>query len=244
MFTSIISFIFTFVHVMSAQHPGQLHLKDQKLIGSCDNPYFTGFIIELDSVYETIDSSTLFDQLPRIGTIHFKNRKYIPTEFTLTKRAGFPQVMFRFKSTYLTFDKLRIEENNISFTLDDDPTVPVTDSDLVIIKLAQQLISEAKFWHKEDDRVCTDDLAKKSYSIYCALRIASLEIENNYNHRNASLQKLRHLIEDQYPNRKWNHRLMDYNNMEETSFLDIVNMLQTIEREFSEALKQKETFFK
>ena len=75
--------------------------------------------------------------------------------------------------------------------------------------------------------------------MYCALRFASLEIENRYNHRNAVLQKLRHLIEEKYPNRKWDHRLMDYNNLEETNYEDIVQMLDEIENAFIQELKLK-----
>ena len=116
--------------------------------------------------------------------------------------------MFRFKNTYLTFDNLNIENKSITFSINHDPKVPITEDDLKIIKIAKSLLSEEKNWNKDDDRKCDDDLANKSYSLYCALRIASLEIEEKYNHRNAVLQKLRHLIEEKYPKRKWSHRLM------------------------------------
>jgi len=115
----------------------------------------------------------------------------------------------------------------------------VTEEDLQIIRIAKKLLSEEKYWNKEGDRKCDDDLVNKSYSLYCALRLSSLEIENRYNHRNAVLQKSRHLIASKYPNRKWKHRLNDYNNMEETSYKDIVNTLDEIEHSFIQALNQK-----
>ena len=218
------------------QNPGALYLKGNTLKGKCKNKYFTGFEIELDTIYTKLDSAILFSQLPRIGKINFKNRVDIPTEFTLSKRSGFSQIMFRFKSDYLTFDNLKIENQSISFTINEDPVVPVTEDDLKIIQLAKKLLSEEQYWNKEDDRRCDDDLANKSYSLYCALRLASLEIENKYNHRNAVLQKLRHLIDLKYPNKKWNHRLMDFNNMEETNYEDIVKILNEIEQSFIQEL--------
>ena len=214
------------------QNTGELYLKGNTLKGKCENKYFTGFEIELDSTYTKIDSITLFDQLPRIGSINFKNKFDLPTEFTLTERAGFKQIMFRFKNTYLTFDNLQMESQFISFTVNNDPQVPVTEEDLKIIQVAKKLLSEEKYWNKEDDRKCDDDLANKSYSLYCALRLSSLEIENRYNHRNAVLQKLRHLIETKHPDKKWRHRLMDFNNMEETKYDDIINILNEIEQDF------------
>ena len=221
------------------QNIGTLNLQNDKLIGNCENKYFTGFIIELDSIYTEIDSSELFKQFPRVGKINFKNRILIPTEFTITKRAGIPQIMFRFKSDYLTFDKLKIESQSISFTVNEDPIVPVTEDDLKIIRLTKSLLSEEQYWNKEDDRECGDDIANKSYSLYCALRISSLEIEEKYNHRNAALQKLRHLIDKKYPDRKWNHRLMDFNNMKEIEYEEILDILNEIEEEFIIELNNK-----
>lgn len=220
-----------------AQDVGKLVLEKNKIVGQTENPYFTGFEIELDTIYTSLDSASLFSQLPRVGKINFKNRIQIPTEFTLTERSGYPQIMFRFKNDYLTFDHMQIERTSLIFTINEDPEVPVTNDDLKIIQITQELLSEELYWHKNDDRNCEDDLSNKSYSLYCALRIASLEVENRYNHRNAALQKLRHLIELKYPNRKWNHRMMDFNNMEETDYQDIIEILKEIEDEFLLELK-------
>jgi len=223
--------IFIITNSIVGQNTSTLYLKGNKLTGKCNHSYFTGFEIELDTIYSKIDSAILFNQLPRIGSINFKNKVDIPTEFTITERAGFLQIMFRFRTTYLTFDNLDIQKQTVSFTIDNDPKVPVTENDLKIIRLAKEILKEEKYWNRQDDRQCGDDLANKSYSIYCALRIASLEIEGKYNHRNAVLQKLRHLIVEKYPTKKWNHRLMDFNNLEELVFKDISNILDKIEED-------------
>ncbi len=222
-----------------AQDAGRLYLEKNKLLGNCENLYFTGFEIELDSTYTKLDSILLFSQLPRVGKIHFKNRIEIPTVFTLTERAGYPQIMFYFKNDYLSFDQLEVHENYINFMIDEDPVVPVTQMDLEIIQLAKALLSEEEYWNKNDDRNCEDDVANKSYSLYCALRIASLEKEEYYNHRNATLQKVRHLIDLKFPDRKWQHRLMDFNNMNETAYQDIMDLLTEIETAFTVELSAK-----
>ena len=235
---SLLTFILstTTVH---GQSSATLHLAQNRLQGNCSHPYFTGFTIELDANHRRLDSEDFLKMFPRIGTINFRNTVDVPTEYTITERAGFPQIIFRFRTTYLTFDNLKIESDKITFDMNSDPEVPATEDDLVIINIAKGLLSSEAFWHKEDDRLCHDDLAKKSYSLYCALRIASIEVEEKYNHRNAVLQKLRHLIEEEYPERKWQHRLMDYNNMPETSFDDIVNILEKIESDFLVELEEK-----
>ncbi len=222
-----------------SQNNGQLLLQGDKLKGKCANKYYTGFVIELDSTYTKIDSTTLFNQFPRIGSINFKNKVVVPTEFTITERAGFKQIMFRFRSDYLTFDNLIIDNLSILFTINNNPKVPAIEQDLEIVRLAKSLLSEEKNWNKNDDRKCADDLINQKYSLYCALRLSSLEIEEKYNHRNAVLQKLRHLIKEKHPNKKWSHKLMDFNNMEEIKHVDILNILNEIERDFKLELKAK-----
>lgn len=212
-----------------SQSKAELKLTDNTLNGTCDDPYFTGFMIELDSAYSSIDSSILFGQLPRMGTINFKHKADIPTEFTITNRAGYAQIMFRFRSEWLTFDDPVFTNNTISFTVDRDPVVPFTEDDLTIIQLASEMLSERKYWNKQDDRICEDDVANKSYSLFCALKIASLAVENKYNHRSAVLQKLRHLIDEKDPDKQWNHRLRDFNNQEETTYEDILSILAEME---------------
>jgi len=231
----ICSLLFVYFSLIG-QVNGELHLKDSSLTGNLDHPYFTGFTIELDTIYSKIDSTILFNQLPRIGTINFKNRIDIPTEYTITKRAGFAQIMFRFRTSYLVFDDLNFNSNLITFILDDDPKVPVTQGDLEIIRLTKKILNDEIYWNNLDDRNCDDDIANKSYSLYCAIKIASLEIENRYNHRNAVLQKLRHLIDEKYPGVKWKHRLMDFNNMDNIQYKDIEAILIEIEQDILKEL--------
>lgn len=125
-----------------SQSKAELKLTNNTLNGTCDDPYFTGFMIELDTIYSSVDSSMLFGQLPRLGTINFKNKANISTEFTRTDRASYPQIMFRFRSEWLSFDDLEFKDNSISFTIDRDPVVPFTEDDLQIIQLASDMLSE------------------------------------------------------------------------------------------------------
>lgn len=235
----IISLITCLPAFLTSQNKGEMRLENTRLKGACEDQYFTGFMIELDTVYTEIDSVKLFDQLPRMGTINFKNSVQIPTEFTKTTRAGYNQIMFRFRSSWHTFDELIFNDQLITFTIDRDPKVPCTIEDLHILKLAKKILSEEKYWHKEDDRNCEDDLGNKCYSLYCALKIASVAIEGKYNHRNAVLQELRHLIVEKYPNKEWTHRLLDFNNMKETSYEDIMEILTEIELKFKMELKKR-----
>lgn len=214
-----------------------LSLNEEKLIGTCENSYFTNFEIDLDNTQ--FDSVNIFEQAPLHGTVTIDNNYKLDVDYVITNRSGLPQLLVETKAGWFTLDDLTFSETGISFVIDHDPDVPVTQVDLDIIKRAKELIQEEKYWHKQDDRKCDDDAENNCYSLFCALKIASVELEGNYNHRNAIMQKIRHSIADLYPNKEWNHRLMDFNNMSETDYKGLISLLNQVEKEVREELERE-----
>jgi hypothetical protein len=213
----------------------KLDLVDGKLSGPCENSYFTSFDINLND--EVSDSSALFGQLPLSGTVTFNNKNTVELTCELTERAGFPQILLKTRSGWFTMDSLQVSSNNVTFYIDHDPEVPVTMMDLRIIRRAKDLLKDEKSWHKNDDRDCEDDIENKRYSLFCALQTASIEEEGAYNHRNAIMQKIRHTIVEIYPNKEWEHRLRDFNNMPETDFAVLIDLLNRVEKEVAGQLE-------
>jgi hypothetical protein len=205
----------------------ELNLVDGKLSGVCKNSYFTNFEIEMKDGF--MDSAALFSQLPLTGAVTIDHRNQIELNCELTKRAGFPQILLKNRAGWFTMDSLVVSMNSLTFTIDHDPDVPVTDVDLRIIRKAKDLLREEKFWHKNDDRDCEDDKENQRYSLFCALQSASIEEEGAYNHRNAIMQKIRHTIVDIYPTKEWEHRLRDFNNMPETDYKVLMDLLNRVE---------------
>ena len=215
----------------------ELHLVDGKLSGGCQNSYFTHFELRLKD--QVLDSTTLFNQLPLAGTVMINNQHELEVQCEVTSRAGFPQVLFKTQLGWLTMDSLRVQNNRLTFKIDHDPDVPVTTTDLKIIRKAKDLLKGEKSWHKNDDRDCEDDIENGSYSLFCALKSASIEMEGGYNHRNAIMQKIRHTIVQMYPDKEWEHRLKDFNNMPETDFDVLMDLLNRVESEVVKELEQK-----
>jgi hypothetical protein len=127
----------------------------------------------------------------------------------------------------------------LTFNIDHDPDVPVSETDLRIIRKTKELLKGESLWHKNDDRDCTDDIQEQRYSLFCALQSASIEVEGEYNHRNAIMQKIRHTIVTIYPDKVWEHRLRDFNNMPETDFTVLMDLLNRVESEVKSELEQK-----
>ena len=86
--------------------------------------------------------------------------------------------------------------------------------------------------------MCDDDEAGGKRSLFCALQKASREILGEYQHRNVALQEVRFAIQDATRDRQTEmairalrrfslpHRLMDFNNLPETRFEDVKQVLR------------------
>lgn len=105
----------------------------------------------------------------------------------------------------------------------EDRDQPVSLKDLVILDRASDLLSSESAWNRNDTRECPADA--KTLSLFCALQKASIEVIGTYDHRRAALQDVRFAIEDVTKGREFEHRLMDFNNLPETQFSDIKDVL-------------------
>ena len=115
---------------------------------------------------------------------------------------------------------------------------PVTEADLRILQRADALLNDPASWNRHDDRVCSDDEATGKRSLFCALQKADTEVLGTYEHRSVALQEVRFAVEDAMRDRQNNlmfdalrhfrlpHRLMDFNNLPDTRFEDVHNVLR------------------
>ena len=102
---------------------------------------------------------------------------------------------------------------------------PVDRLDLSILESADVKLSNEAVWDRADDRKCEPEDEK--FSLYCSLYFGSMEILGEYQHRRTAIQEVRFAIEDATGGREFNHRLMDFNNLAETSFDDVKAVIAT-----------------
>jgi len=115
---------------------------------------------------------------------------------------------------------------------------PVTFEDLAILEGAEKLLTSSVRWNRNDDRVCDDDEANDSRSLFCALLRASIDVLGNYNHRRVALQEVRFAIEDAVDTSGFAHRLRDFNNLPETTLEDVRGVLAVAKQRVSERISE------
>ncbi len=221
----------------------KLILKDGKLKGECKNSFFTE--LEINLPFSKLDSLNLFTQLPlngkaKVSYIPNSNRKEnyeLKAQYDLTNREGFPQILIKTTDGWFAMNKLKIYSDSITFEMDNDPEPPITESDLLIIRKTIALLQDENHWNRNDDRQCDDDVANKTYSLFCALQKTSIEVVGSYDHRKAVMQKIRKAIVEIYPNKELQHRLRDFNNLPETSHKLLMDLLTRVENQIIKELQ-------
>jgi len=102
---------------------------------------------------------------------------------------------------------------------------PVDRQDLMILDSAALRLSDVLVWDRADDRKC--GLRDETFSLYCSLYFGSMDTIGEYQHRRTALQEIRFAIEDATGGREFDHRMMDFNNLSETSFDDVKDIIKT-----------------
>lgn len=102
----------------------------------------------------------------------------------------------------------------LQFRVSDTEPTP-TDLDRRIVERAAEILATEAVWDRADDRKCAPD--DKTWSLYCALDRASLELTGGFHHRRPCLQIVRQILyervaEERKKGRKYPHIVMDYNN--------------------------------
>ncbi|MDJ0591867.1 MAG: pentapeptide repeat-containing protein [Pleurocapsa sp. MO_226.B13] len=112
-----------------------------------------------------------------------------------------------------------------------------TETDLQILQRALEILHDESVWHKTDERVCDDDKKQDSWSMFCGLYQASLDVTSKYLHQRPAMKEVRKVIKDITNNRPFEHQIKDYNNMQETSFNDVINILEIAKEQISKEIR-------
>jgi hypothetical protein len=117
----------------------------------------------------------------------------------------------------------------VQFKIDNTKEITPSDLDREIVKRAAAILSTEANWNRNDNRQCRP--ADKTWSIYCAMEAATTELAGAFHHRRPALEVVRVIIEDRTKDKKYQHRLMGYNNDPTTKLSDVQSV-------FAEALSK------
>lgn len=110
------------------------------------------------------------------------------------------------------------------FLLDGSNEIKANSMDKKIILRAGAILSTEKAWDRADNRKCSKNAT--SWSIYCAIEKATIELTGGFHHRRPALELVREIVSERTAGRQYHHRLMDYNNDPKTKLADVQSLLR------------------
>ena len=119
------------------------------------------------------------------------------------------------------------DQSTLKFQIATEDQIAPSPLDRQIVERASKILTSDAVWNRADNRKC--DPSATTWSIYCALERASIEVTGGFHHRRPALEIVRVIVEDRTKGRKYHHRLMDYNN-------DPTTRLEDAQSLFAEAL--------
>jgi hypothetical protein len=197
-----------------------------------DSEYFEGFEVSMDIPRDAMPGGLSVDSLFAYvhrggvtGTLVYPNGRTTEIEYEIVRHRKSDDIYMKSSLGYFLWEYLSVGDDEVQFAIYWWYCPPATQLDLEIIEMAANLIADAGHWHQEDDRDCDDDVDNRRWSLFCALKHASLEKAGEYNHRNSAIQTTRFVIDDLLPDHGFAHTLMDYNNAPSTTHGDVLRVL-------------------
>lgn len=118
-------------------------------------------------------------------------------------------------------------DGGIRFRLDGKDEVAPNAVDREIIERAAAIITSDAVWNRADDRKCP--ATATTWSIYCAVEKGQIDVTGAFHHRRPAGEIVREIVEARTKGKKYQHRMMDYNNDPTTHLADVKSL-------FAEAL--------
>lgn len=222
-----------------------LELNGNKLEGS--SLQFAGYDVSMIlPSYFSNDSLSITYLLKTIrnhdirGEFIFPNGRTTEIKYSLIPYNDTVTVFMKTSNGWYPWDKLRIENNRLIFSYDYWYRPPATKTDLEILDLCFDYLKDSTKWHQNDDRNCDTDKIDKIWSLYCAIKTASIKKMGEYNHRGTVIQTTRFVIDKLYTDHGYAHTLMDFNNDSSTKFKDIIKVLTIVKDRIEKELKANE----
>ena len=218
---------------------------DNRYEGSSE--YLEGFTISMDispdSLEKGLDIKTLKSLVREqeiTGTLTYPNGRTTQIIYEVVHHRETEDIYMKTTLGYFLWENVTIQDDKLFFVINWWYCPPARNVDLETLKMTEQLLRDSINWHKNDDRKCEDDIESNEWSLFCALKYASMEKMGEYNHHNTAMQTVRLVIDDLLPNHEFEHTLMDYNNSPSTKHENILHVLEIAKERLKQELEKNE----
>jgi hypothetical protein len=204
---------------------------DSGLVGSSE--FLAGFTITMDIPLERFPDGLELDALYSAvrdqqitGTVTYPSGRVTPIAYEMVRHRGPEEIYMKSSLGYFLWEHVSVTDHEVRMAIYWWYCPPTRPADRAALEMAAQLLADPGRWHQEDDRDCADDAKSHRWSLFCALKHASIKTMGEYNHHNTAMQTVRFVIDERIPEHGFAHTLMDFNNATTTTHADILHVLE------------------
>jgi hypothetical protein len=224
--------------------PFSFRVKNGELAGNSE--YLEGFTFSMnlppDFLESPFDREKLFSIVREqniTGTLTYPDDRTSEIEYEIVNYRGFEDIYMKTTLGYFLWEMLEVQDRELSFAIYWWYCPPARMADLEALEMAAELLGDSTRWHKMDDRKCEDDIESDKWSLFCAIKYASIQTMGEYNHHNTAMQALRSAIDEFAPGHGFAHTLMDFNNLPSTTHHDILYVIEKAKEKIEEELRNR-----
>ena len=222
-----------------------LHVLNGRLEGA--NQYLEGFTVSINLPQQYLQQRIDMDSLLSFvrdqeitGILTYPNGKTTPIKYEVVRYREAEDIYMKTTLGYFLWEHVAVRDDTLFFVIDWWYCPPARQVDLETLEMTEQLLADSTNWHKNDDRKCDNDIESNCWSLFCALKYASMEKMGEYNHHNTAMQSVRFVIDDVIPDHGYEHTLMDYNNAPSTGHRDILRVIKIAKERIRQEMEKKE----
>jgi hypothetical protein len=210
------------------------------------NEYLEGFTLSIDVPQEILDSGLHVVSLMEAvrhqdvtGTLTYPAGATTKIEYEIVHYRTTEEIYMKTTLGYFLWESAIVQDDEVSFVIDFWYTPPVRQADMATLELTEQLLADSVHWQKEDDRRCEDDSESNRWSLFCALKYASIQMMGEYNHHNTAMNTVRFVIDDLVPDHGFEHQLMDFNNAPSTTHGGVLHVLEIAKERIKQEMEER-----
>jgi hypothetical protein len=216
------------------------------------NEHLRGFTVSMDISQEQLEGGLLSIEnvtravrnLKVTGTLTYPDGASTEIEYEVVRHRDAEGIYMKTTLGFFLWESAVVRDDELMFVIDFWYTPPARPTDLAALELAERLLADSVNWHQQDDRRCGDDIERNKWSLFCALKHASVEKMGEYNHHNSAMNAVRFIIDDVVRDHGFAHPLMDYNNAQSTRHADVLRVLAIAKERVKQELEDRSLSFR
>ncbi len=136
-----------------------------------------------------------------------------------------PALVIKSQVAWLLVEDPLVDLYELSFWFQFDEDAPPTYQDLEILELAEATMSDERVWDRSANRRCSPSAV--TWTLYCALRDATVEVTGEFHDRQPALVILREVIDGVFREFAFERPLIDYNTYEDAILVEMHRLLSS-----------------